>query len=499
MGIKTRMSSRSMRSPRQDRMENLTEKLLREERAFRADRLVEKWSNIPEIGVGIQDMEPRAARNLAILLENQTRQMSHMTEAAIASNFNGTTPENMLRLVRLSYPNSIRGELFTEFAMETANDSIKYIVPTYQDKEGVHDKFDDGKMPAPIPGKYANGTAMYENVESRYATELHSFKKTDSEMASASYNEFVTYGTSKQLGTYLPGDSVIYGLKDGKKIGVAAVQDSDGEWVPSEFTSARVAEATDYLFVGRYDSEQDFEGQNLGEVELVMRSYQFQPRIISLGVTWTQLAELTLDTSFGVSAEEMMLDSAAQEIKKTLDYQAVKMASAYQKKLAAENYAEFDANPADGGGIKDSYFHTAQLIEQPIEQVANKQLDAIGRGGVSAIVGGPKAITYLKLSEKFDATGAQPAIGGHKVGKIGDVDVYKVPSSIIAEDELLTVWKNPTVEADVAVAIGTLLPFYSTGAIQRKNLYKEGAVARFEDTQVLNPNYLGRIKINNIR
>ena len=112
---------------------------------------------------------------------------------------------------------------------------------------------------------------------------------------------------------------------------------------------------------------------------------------------------------------------------------------------------------------------------------------------------GPKAVTYLKLNEKFEATGAQPAIGGHKVGKIGDVDVYKVPSSIIAEDELLTVWKNPTVEADVAVAIGTLLPFYSTGAIQRKNLYKEGAVARFEDTQVLNPNYLGRIKINNIR
>ena len=403
----------------------------------------------------------------------------------------------MLRLVRLSYPNSIRGELFTEFAMETANDSIKYIVPSYQDKPGVHDKFDDGNMPKPIPGKYANGTAMYENAESRYATELHSFKKTDSEMASLNYDVFTTYGTTQQLGAYLPGDSVIYGLKDGKKIGVAAVQDKDGEWVPSDFSSARVDTATDYLFIGRYDSELDFDGQNLGEVELVMRSYQFQPRVVSLGVTWTQLAELTLDTSFGVSAEEMMLDSAAQEIKKTLDYQAVKMASAYQKKLAAENFAEFNAEAGDK--TKDSYYHTAQLVEQPIEQVANKQLDAIGRGGVSAIVGGPKAITYLKLSEKFEATGAQPAIGGHKVGKLGDVDVYKVPSSIIAEDELLTVWKNPTVEADVAVAIGTLLPFYSTGAIQRKNLYKEGAVARFEDTQVLNPNYLGRIKISNIR
>ena len=166
--------------------------------------------------------------------------------------------ENMLRLVRLSYPNSIRGELFTEFAMETANDSIKYIVPSYQDKPGVHDKFDDGNMPKPIPGKYANGTAMYENMESRYATELHSFEKLESEMASASYEAFTTYGTTQQLGTYLPGDSVIYGLKEGKKIGVAAVQDSDGEWVPAEFSSARVDTATSYLFVGRYDSEQDF-------------------------------------------------------------------------------------------------------------------------------------------------------------------------------------------------------------------------------------------------
>lgn len=88
MGIRTRMSA-----PAADRMENLTEKLLREERNYRADRLVEKWSKMPEIGVGIQEMNTRAARNLAILLENQTRQMSHMTEAAIASNFNGQTPK----------------------------------------------------------------------------------------------------------------------------------------------------------------------------------------------------------------------------------------------------------------------------------------------------------------------------------------------------------------------------------------------------------------------
>lgn len=79
------------------------------------------------------------------------------------------------------------------------------------------------------------------------------------------------------------------------------------------------------------------------------------------------------------------------------------------------------------------------------------------------------------------------------------IPVFKVPSAIIPEDELITTWKNDQADGDVAIAIGTLLPFYSTGALQRKNLYKEGAIARFEDMQALQPKYLGRIQINNIR
>lgn len=116
MGIKNRIASqRPQRS-----LDSLTEKLYREERNYRLDKLVEKWSGVAEIGKGIQEMPTQTARNLATLLENQTRVMSRMSEAQISSSFAGYTPENMLRLVRLSYPNSIRGMLFTEFAMETA-------------------------------------------------------------------------------------------------------------------------------------------------------------------------------------------------------------------------------------------------------------------------------------------------------------------------------------------------------------------------------------------
>ena len=37
-------------------------------------------------------MESSTARNLAVLLENQTRAMSRMTEAQLSSTFNGYSP-----------------------------------------------------------------------------------------------------------------------------------------------------------------------------------------------------------------------------------------------------------------------------------------------------------------------------------------------------------------------------------------------------------------------
>jgi len=79
------------------------------------------------------------------------------------------------------------------------------------------------------------------------------------------------------------------------------------------------------------------------------------------------------------------------------------------------------------------------------------------------------------------------------------IPVFKVPSGIIPKNQLVTTWKNENAEGDVCIAIGTLVPFLSTGALQRKNLYKEAAIARYEDTQALRPEYLGRIQINNIR
>ena len=84
------------------------------EKGARAARLVEKWKRVPEIGAGLSKMSERKAQNLAVMLENQAKKMSQLSEAQYSSAF-AATPENMIRLVRLAYPNSIRDKLFTEF------------------------------------------------------------------------------------------------------------------------------------------------------------------------------------------------------------------------------------------------------------------------------------------------------------------------------------------------------------------------------------------------
>lgn len=83
MGIKNNMRNSAKSN------ELLQEKLYREERNYRADRLVEKWARVSEIGKGITSMPTTTARNLAILLENQAKIMSRMNEAQLSSNFYG--------------------------------------------------------------------------------------------------------------------------------------------------------------------------------------------------------------------------------------------------------------------------------------------------------------------------------------------------------------------------------------------------------------------------
>lgn len=441
--------------------------------------------------------------------------------------------------------------------METMRDSIKYVEPIYtnaqrddfkwdleQPEYTMNDRFDDVNR---------NRDVMYESTESRYATELVNVPvKNDEGEDNITFegNKIkVAFDGGALAGNYIPKDSSLSIFVGGKKTAIAimgpVLDGSTGaEWFGgkeiqiddthiikvegvtqtgknAEFPVFVKADGGEYapatlsiegdkltingvtvrvLAVGRFDSERDLTGMHLGECELQMKTYYFQPRRISMGVTWTDMTELYLDLSFGVSAEDTLIDSVGQEIKKALDFQAVEYANKVQKVRSGNPLVKFDAEAGAGAvAIKDSYWHTAQTFTQALGHVSDEMLNIFNRGGVTAIVGGPRACRYLELIEGYSTKGAQPPIGGHQVGELNGIPVFKVPNKVIADNELLTTWKNEEAEGDVSIAIGTLVPFASTGKLPRKNFYFEQGIARYEDMQALQPRYLGRVLIENIR
>jgi hypothetical protein len=312
-----------------------------------------------------------------------------------------------------------------------------------------------------------------------------------------------------------PGNSPHYDAPVGTGDGnLASILASTGTFV-LEVTVADDANARPSWFVpgttqiramGRFNSESDFEGNSLGEVELKMDEYMFRPSPTTIGVSWSQLTEITLDTSFNISAEEYLVSYASQEIRSALDYRAIRMAYAIAQTNAKHNpnyYYRFDAayNTIGTGdaGTKDGYRDNAQTFVNAIDAVGDIIYDEINRGGVSRLVAGPSACSYMHLNAGYSPKGKQNQVGSHQFGTLDEIPLFKVPSNIIPTDELLCVWKNDQVENDVSIAFGTLIPFFSTGIIQRKNFYKEAGIATYGDAALLNRRYLAIIKIDNLK
>lgn len=502
--------------------------LARTEREFRGAKFVESWSRIPKIGAGLTQLPEAVARNTAINLQTQAASMSKMTEAQLSTSFQGFTPENMLRLVRLAMPNTCRNKVFTEFAMESAKDSIKYIKPVYS--KTVHDGDLHDKHTSNTTGAYGDASqykdtyndineddfqrALYENTEDRFTQELINIPGNGQGVftipATAAKDGNPAVYAAKLIKGYMKiydGDETHPIAEENKRTGNFFVNTSEypNATVKVEEAAGAITITVDGIenkanikAFARFDLEDDFLGDNLGEIELVMSDYKFEPRPTTIGVTWSQLAEITLDASFGLSAQDMLVTYAGDAIRINLDLRSFKLA--YGVARSNKDYVvEFDAAYGNGENI-EGYFHTAQTFPSAVDTVTDIMVNDINRGGVSRMVAGFSAGSYLKLVKgTFSEKGRQSAKGIYQIGEFGGIPTFKAPSSIIPTNEIMCVWKDDENEGDVAIAFGTLVPFFNTGIIQRKNFYKEAGLATYGDWAVMNRRYLALIRIKGLK
>lgn len=540
------------------------------ERAARAEKAAQVWDNHPLFKGELSKInEAKVRQNAAINLTNQARYMKQLNEQETSAEFQRMAPANMMRLVQLTMTNLNRGNVFSEYSMETARDAIYYIKPYFSKSVAANagnfaersmsynvtnkDTIDpygfntataaeelgvggyNGNNPAYGGRKQAyNATintnarkSIYESSESRFANEL----ANSSDVQIMEKKATITwkggpFGANGEK--YVPGSTKIYAGTDERD--VIAIQDPNTlEYLISqEYAGATITETpraaggtavttevdftnctdtskqtpTSVNAYARFESEDDYEGTHLGEVNLYMSVYELRPRRTSIGVSWTKLAEITLDSTFNTQVDDLLLTSAADVIHGQLDLQAFKEAYSIAKTNPAFYKVEFDAGystDTDGkSGTKDSYAATANTLSSAIDVAGAALYSDIHRGAINKLVVGVSVASYLKLNAGFTPKGVQDPTGVYKIGELDGIEVYKAPIEVIPDNEILCVYKNSKVDNDVALVYGTLVPFVSN-KLEYPTFYTRAGLASFGDRAILNPKYLSRIVINNLK
>ena len=458
-----------------------------------ADRLLEeKWMKREGLNEGLLDMyagNKAKARALAIAMENQEFHLQNLSEDQISTAFQ-TTPHNVLRVVRLGYPNSIRDEIFMDWPMETARDAIYYLTPIQANtiRDGVA------------------GSSIYNQFDWKWSSEITEQTVATTNGSTLTWTVTFSPGVIRAFSVKWFLDEVQVANDDGAGNIVAlptwtgpALSGTNGVGYGTDSTAGTStitfasAPTTGKVLMVQFFflSEDSTQYSSVAEIQLQLRDYQFRVKPWPITFGYSKMTELLLGTTLNIDAEEALIRGAGDELKKSLDFFALRLAYRVSNSNATTTFNVT-------GAVGEAEVLRMNAFSRSIGQAGNKILNVLNRGGITKLAGGPDAIEQIKLHSRFKSDGAQPAIGAHKVGSLDGIDIYKAPSAIIPNDTILGVYKNPEIPEDVSIAFGTLIPLYVTQALEFKNMNTQRGLAYFGDVQVLNSQYIVKIVLSNI-
>jgi hypothetical protein len=452
-----------------------------------SEQLFEKWNKVKSLNENgsmdrLYETNPKKAQNLAIILENQWNWMKKLTETQISSAFT-TTPENVMRIVRLGYPNSVRGDIFLDWPMETARDSIYYLKPKYTaSKRGA-----------------TSGSVPYESPAYRYASEINEDIIGAGDVSTATFPFNLPIYPIRPFTVKVMVDQKYVGTDNGANV-ITGATISTGSIDYTTGVGSVTFSAGNYPAAGAvvtiesaYDSEVSGNYPQIQNVELTLTDFQFRAKPWPLYISWSKMTELLLGTTLDIDAEEALLRGAAEELKKSLDFHACRVGYRY---ALGNSFVTFNADFAAAGA--DSEMAHAQSITRKIADAGAVIYAALQRGGVSKMVAGYSAANYIKLHMRFKGDESQPKIGIYKIGSLDGVDIFQAPSAIVPSNEIMCIWKNENEQTDSFVAFGTLIPLYQTQTLEFKESYKETGLYHFGDWRALQPQYGVRLVLSNL-
>lgn len=456
------------------------------------DALVHRLMQRPYFGKQLGEAYgkyPDKVRNLAFIIKNTEASLSRMSEAQISSTL-GTTPQNILRVLRLGYLNTCRQDAFWEIGMATPQDVFFYLEPVY--KKTLRGATQGRVMYESPSWRSASDEQEWDAKETPDATKkTFTFEFPINEIPITPFTVKLYHNGKIIANDNGKGDLVGTDI-DGKDITGKVVYDkATGTTVT--FVTAPAANDTIQL-AGAIALESDEDLTNTQSVELTLRAAPFTLREYPLTASFSKKLDLILGSAYNIDAEDAYLRAMADELRKSLDIQAFTMAS-------RQAHANSNTDPVTfslAGAVGEAETDRIQAISRYIDKAGTKIYKKLMRGGVSVIFGGPSATGILTGHQQWNGNGAQNANGIYRLGALGEIPVFRVPSEVCADDDLVCLYKNKSLQEDVFLVIGTLLPLHVTDKLELPNRNTEFGVASYGDMQIVNKNYAEVLHIKNI-
>lgn len=495
--LRSRMSEQELKERQAQRVQEMVKT---------GDQLVDKWSNskslLGEDVVGskkgasrlisVYESNPQKARNWAQLMENTSKDMQQrITEMQYSSSVTGVTPNNVLKVISYAYPNSVRGDIFHEWAMETTKDSMYFLTGQYdKTKRGVN----SGDS---IISTTNDGRAVGE-VEQQSATEV-----TDGFEVTFTASLSVTPVVEKKVLVFMTGIPV--GYDDGAGNIIPLTTDQTTGNVDSgtiDYTTGAISVTFDtaplstdtVVFQYSFDSEIEGNWDETMTVKLALQEYRFEPRPHNVNLEWAQMLSWKMGSTLDVNVEQQFIKMAGDALLTNTDNYALNLGYQFAKSFGAPipYEASYGAkNATDPAGYADTFTRALKKVEK-------EMYGSYNRGSASILYAKSDVVGFLSQSRKWQENTSAIKIGPYLAGTYDGIPVFQAEGvTDMGDDEVVAIYKNKTSPEDAFMSFGVYLPMVMTPKMQFKNFNNELGVTSVYAHEKIN-NYARLIKLNNL-
>lgn len=456
-------------------------------------RLVETWANKPgmELGNGVleemMDKDVYKALSLVKFLENTENSLVKNLREYQTSSYMGITPQEVVKVFRFMYGNSVAPDLFNFFAMSSTKDVIYKIENTYtKTSRGAtagditYETYGDG-------GRYTRATGEATFTGDGSTTNFTGTLPTVPALA----NSFQIWG-AKGLIARDDGAGNLSATNDDVDIS-GTINYTTGAYDFTYGTAVANGEVQtiDYTF----DQENENLFDEINTVSLNLKPYSFDASFHSLEASWHRFTEEVSESKLGRSARQDLIDSLADVARKSQDEFYCKQAVRQAGWTSPVTFnTDFSAQGAD------SDYSNAQALFSEFENAQTKTYDALGRypARVNLLVGAG-ANAYLRKLKGYTVDTSADRSGFFKAGDVAGYNVYVAPKAVVDTNKIYLIGKGrENLSTDSVLSVGMYKGQVTSDQLEFSNFKNQLGIGVMSDHRIMNPKMISSITLSNL-